>query len=49
MRWVSLEGRTIVPSMRGKVSEEDRPHFVLGLDGDPVAISGPHGAWADWL
>ncbi len=49
VRWVSFEGPSIVPSMRDRLPLDPRPHFLLGLDGEPVAVCSPHGAWADWL
>lgn len=49
VRWVSFEGSTVVTDLRGRVPDDGRPHFVLALDGEPVARCGPHGAWADWL
>lgn len=49
VRWVSLEGNKAVPSLRGRVPDDGRPHFVLALDGEPVARCGPHGGWVDWL
>lgn len=48
-RWVSLEGASVVTSMKDRVPDPGRPHFVVGLDGEPMAISSPHGAWVDWL
>ena len=49
VRWVSLEGAKVVPALYGRVADDGRPHFVLGLDGKPVARCGPHGGWVDWL
>lgn len=49
VRWVSFEGPTVVTELRGRVPDDGRPHFVLALDGEPVARCSPHGAWADWL
>lgn len=48
VRWVSFEGSTVVTELRGRLPEDPRPHFVLALDGEPVAGCSPHGAWADW-
>lgn len=49
VRWVSFEGPTVVTELRGRVPDDGRPHFVLALDGEPVARCSPHGAWVDWL
>ena len=49
VRWVSFEGGKVVPALYGRVPDDGRPHFVLGLDGEPVARCSPHGAWVDWL
>lgn len=52
-RWVSFEGPTVVSSLRGALAADlrgsDRPHFVLALDGEPVARCGAHGGWVQWL
>lgn len=45
--WLSFEGTSVVEEVRGDIP--DGSHFVLALDGQPVAISSPHGAWVDWL
>lgn len=47
--WVSFEGSTVVTELKGRVPDDERPHFVLALDGEPVARCSPHGAWVDWL
>lgn len=49
VRWVSFEGASVVTSMKGRAPDPGRPHFVVGLDGDPVAVASPHGAWVSWL
>ena len=49
VRWVSFEGGKVVPALYGRVPDDGRPHFVLGLDGEPVARCSPHGGWVDWL
>lgn len=50
VRWVSFEGPTIVSSLRPRLGEDaaGRAHFVLALDGEPVARAGAHGGWVDW-
>lgn len=49
VRWVSLEGPTVLTSLKGRVPGDGRPYFVLALDGEPVARCSPHGGWVDWL
>lgn len=49
VRWVSFEGSTVVTELKGRVADDGRPHFILALDGEPVARCSPHGAWVDWL
>ena len=49
VRWVSFEGGKVVPALYGRVPDDGRPHFVLGLDCEPVARCSPHGGWVDWL
>lgn len=48
VRWVSFEGPTVVTSLRGTLPEDARPHFIVALDGVPVARCSPHGGWVDW-
>ncbi len=52
VRWVSFEGPGIVSSVAGKLMDadawQDRPNFVLALDGEPVARCGAHGSWVRW-
>jgi hypothetical protein len=51
-RWISNEGRGIVPSAAAGLPETgapDRSEFVLALDGRALAFSGAHGQRLDWL
>jgi Uncharacterized protein conserved in bacteria (DUF2332) len=51
-RWISNEGRGIVPSAAASLaptSAPDRSEFVLALDGEAIAFSGAHGQRLDWL
>ena len=53
-RWVSNEGRDILPSVTATVpavgpQPDDRLSFVLGLDGRAVALTHQHGAGIRWL
>lgn len=47
--WLSFEGSTVVTSLRDLVAAPERPHFLVALDGEPVAFASPHGSWVDWL
>ncbi|MFT3876240.1 MAG: DUF2332 domain-containing protein [Propioniciclava sp.] len=49
VRWLSFEGPSVVTSLRGRLPDDPRPHFIAALDGEPVARCSPHGGWADWL
>ena len=44
-RWVSNEGPTVFPQIQQKLSPDEvrRQGFVLALDGEPLARTGPHG------
>ena len=51
-RWISNEGRGIVPSAAEKLPEtgaRELSEFVLALDGAPLAFTGAHGQRLDWL
>jgi hypothetical protein len=51
VHWVTNEGARVVPGVADQVAAwpvEPRPHFVLALDGVPLARVGSHGAWLDW-
>ena len=49
VRWVSYEGPTVLTSLRERLPDDARPHFVAALDGEPVARCSPHGAWVEWF
>lgn len=47
VRWVSNEGVSVLPEVAAQVPGED-PHaegFILALDGEPLARTGPHGQY----
>lgn len=46
-RWVSNEGLGVLPEIRAQLpgDEEDGSGFVLALDGEPLARTGPHGQY----
>lgn len=50
-RWVSNEGFNVIPEVSAKLPGEDpdRSGFILALDGDPLARTGPHGQYLEAL
>jgi hypothetical protein len=48
--WIAVEGSTVVP---GIPTPSERPaadpHFLISLDGGPLAFRDPHGRWLQWL
>ncbi len=49
VRWVSYEGPSVLTSLRRRLPDDPRPHFVAALDGEPVARCSLHGAWVEWF
>ncbi|WP_285708341.1 DUF2332 domain-containing protein [Microtetraspora sp. NBRC 16547] len=52
VRWISNEAPTVLPDIAarlGRTPPADRGVFVLALDEKPVAFTGPHGQFLDWL
>ena len=56
VRWVSQEGRDVLPAVRDRLPAEERrdgpgaaAERLLALDGDPVAWTAPHGGRLRWL
>jgi hypothetical protein len=51
--WVSNEGTSVlprIPAPRSHADESAAPApFLLALDGQPVALTGPHGQSLTWL
>lgn len=47
VRWVSNEGLAVLPGIAAKLPGEDpeRSGFILSLDGEPLARTGPHGQY----
>lgn len=48
VHWVSNEAAVVLPSVAGGLAPPSRS-FVLGVDGEPVALTHPHGRWLRWL
>lgn len=51
-RWVSNEAPGVLPSVERRLprpAPADRAAFVLALDGQPLAFTGPHGQHLEWL
>ncbi|WP_202923287.1 DUF2332 domain-containing protein [Nesterenkonia haasae] len=48
-RWVSNEGLGVVPKIANQLPQEDpeRSGFILALDGEPIARTGPHGQYLE--
>lgn len=48
--WISNEAPSVLPPIAAKLTTET-PHnrFLLALDGEPVALTGPHGQSIHWL
>ncbi|MPQ96644.1 DUF2332 family protein [Modestobacter sp. I12A-02628] len=50
VRWISQEGPQVLPGIAARLTAEVGPaDFVLALDGEPVAVTAPHGGRVDWL
>jgi hypothetical protein len=48
--WVSIEAPGVFPDIAAKVPAPSRPdRFLLAVDGEPVAWTGPHGQSIEWL
>jgi len=48
--WISNEHPSVFPEILSKIeSDVPRDRFLLSVDGDPVAMTGPHGQSVDWL
>lgn len=49
--WVSLEGAGVIDQVARRLPQDRpaAPHFVLALDGEPLAFAGQHGSWIQWL
>jgi hypothetical protein len=41
--WLSNEGWTVLPDVAARLPEGLSPQFILARDGDPVALTDPHG------
>ncbi|MEV3986168.1 DUF2332 domain-containing protein [Nonomuraea sp. NPDC049758] len=51
-RWISNEAPAVLPGVAARLPRSpsaDRGTFVLALDEQPVAFTGPHGQFLDWL
>ncbi|MEU9834526.1 DUF2332 domain-containing protein [Streptosporangium sp. NPDC048047] len=52
VRWVSNEGSSRLPSVLARLPRglpANRLTFLSALDGEPLALAGPHGERLDWL
>jgi hypothetical protein len=48
--WLSNEAPGVFPDIAARLTSS-RPGgaFLLSVDGEPVAWTGPHGAWLEWI
>lgn len=50
VRWVSNEGERVIASMADRIEPwRGESSFVLALDGEPLARTGPHGQYLHWI
>src|SRR5262245_308200 len=50
VRWISNEASFRLPAMTEGLSiPAGRMVFLVGLDGEPLAVADPHGAQLDWI
>lgn len=48
--WISNEAPRVLPEVAAKLhGEPPADRFLLAVDGEPVALTGPHGQSIDWL
>jgi hypothetical protein len=47
VRWIAQESAGIVPGIAGDLAGPES--FVLSVDGEPLAVTAPHGGRIDWL
>ena len=48
--WISNEAPFVFPDIAAKLKAQGpKGAFLLAVDGEPVAWTGPHGAWIDWI
>ena len=53
VRWISNEGERVLPAVAERLaviegteaSASEPGRFIVALDGEPVAVAGPHGQW----
>ena len=41
--WLSNEGWTVLPAVAARLPQGLSPQFILARDGEPVALTDPHG------
>jgi len=48
--WISNEAPSVFPAIAARLKSPVRPeHFLLAVDGQPVAWTGPHGQSIEWI
>jgi hypothetical protein len=47
--WISNEFPRVLPEIASKLHDVREDRFLLAIDGEPVAATGPHGQSIEWL
>lgn len=48
--WISNESPAVLPEVAARLdAPPPRDRFLLAVDGEPVALTGPHGQSIDWM
>jgi hypothetical protein len=48
--WISNEAPAVIPEVAARLEVPPPANrFLLAVDGNPVALTGPHGQSIDWL
>ncbi|SKC43253.1 DUF2332 domain-containing protein [Okibacterium fritillariae] len=57
VRWISNEGERVLPAVAERLARIEEAgaaasepgRFIIALDGEPLAVAGPHGQWLRFL
>lgn len=60
VRWISNEGERVLPALAERLAQieggegaavaaSEPGRFIVAIDGEPVAVAGPHGQWLRFL
>ena len=48
--WISNEAPQVLPNITAKLAQKPPENrFLLSVNGEPVAVTGPHGQSIEWL